>query len=217
MKLLPFLAVLVTTILAARADVVIEQKIESAMTNGSMIMKIKGDLARIDMPSPAGQVTVIMNFKTGETTMLMHSQKIAMTVDMKAAKEAAAAQQKAAGIDPTKFEKPKATGTKEKIGDWTADVYDFTVGAMSGKIWAAKDYPNAQVLKDEMKKISEARASGIDPSKMDVPGMVVKSQITTPGGPVTTTLVSAKQENVADTEFAIPAGYNEMKGAAPAK
>jgi len=220
MKILPCLALLLAASLSAHADVVIEQKMESAMMNGSMVMKIKGDQARIDMPSPAGDVTVLMNVKTGDMTTLMHAQKIAMKMNMNAMKAQTEAAQKQAGIDPSKMEKPKATGATEKIGEWTADVYEFNAGGMTGKIWAAKDYPNAQVLKDELKKISAASSSGFDPSKMDVPGMIVKSQMATPAGPMTSTLVKAKQEPVADSEFAIPAGYNEMKmptapGAAP--
>lgn len=211
MKLLPILALFAITAWNAHADVVIEQKLESAMVNGNMIMKIKGDQARIDMPSPAGQVTVLMNIKTGDMTTLMHAQKIAMKMNMNAMKAQSEAAQKAAGIDPSKVEKPKATGTTEKVGEWTADVYDFNAGGTTGKIWAAKDYPNAQILKDELKKLSAASSSGFDPNKLDVPGMVVKSQMTTPAGPVTSTLVKATQEPVADSEFSIPAGYNEMK------
>jgi hypothetical protein len=204
MKLLPTLALFVVTTWTAHADVVIEQKLESAMMNGNMVMKIKGDQARIDMPSPAGQATAIMNIKTGDMTTLMHTQKIAMKMNIKAQLEA----QKPTAAANT--EKPKAIGT-EKVGEWTADVYEFNAGGVTGKIWAAKDFPNAQALRDELKKISAASASGFDPNTLDVPGMIVKWHMTTPAGPVTFTLVKATQEPVADSEFAIPAGYNEMK------
>jgi hypothetical protein len=220
MKILPCLALFFATALALHADVVVEQKMESAMMNGSMTVKIKGEQARIDMPGPAGNVTVIMNTKSGDMTTLMHAQKVAMKMNMNTVKQQTEAAQKQAGIDPSKFEKPKATGATEKVGEFTADVYEVTVGQMTMKLWAAKDYPNAQVIKDELKKISAASAGGFDPSKMDVPGMIVKTQMSTPAGPVTSTLVSAKQEAVADSEFVIPTDYQEMKmptapGAAP--
>jgi len=220
MKILPVLALIFITAIAARADVVVEQKIESAMANGNMTIKVKGDMARVDMPSAAGQATVIMNFKTGESTTLMHDQKMAVKMDIKATKQRAEAQQKAAGIDTSKLDKPKATGATETVGEWKTDVYQFNVGTMSGKIWSAKDFPDAQALKDELKKINEASSSGFDPSKMEVPGMPVKSQLVTPAGEITMTLIKAKREPVADSEFVIPAGYSEMKmpavpGAAP--
>jgi hypothetical protein len=153
----------------------------------------------------------VMNIKTGDMTTLMHAQKIAMKMNMNAMKAQTEAAQKAAGIDPSKTEKPKATGTTEKVGEWTADVYDFNAGGITGKIWAAKDYPNAQVMKEELKRLSAASASGFDPNKLDVPGMIVKSQMNTAAGLVTSTLVKATQTPVEDSEFAIPAGYNEMK------
>ena len=207
MKILLSLALVFTAALAAHADVVIEQKLESSMINGSMVMKIKGDQARIDVPSPMGQSTILMNFKTGEMTMLMHAQKMAMKMSLEAMKE----QQKAAGVDTSKLEKPKATGATEKVGNWTADIYEFNLGGSTGKIWAVKDFPNVQLLKNELKKMSEASAAGFDPSKLDVPGMIVKYQMNTPAGIITTTLIKAGQEPVADSEFAVPAGYNEMK------
>lgn len=205
MKMLPFLAVLFTTVLAGRADVVIEQKIESAQLNGNMTMKIKGDQARIDSPSPVGQATTIMNTKTGDMTTLMHSQKMAVKMNMNAMKQQA-------GLDSSKMEAPKATGVTEKVGQWAAEIYEFNTNGVSGKVWVAKDYPNYQVYRDELKKLSAASAGGLDISKMELPGMVVKSQINIPNlGALTTTLIGAKQEAVADKEFAIPGDYTEMK------
>src|SRR4051812_48602043 len=105
MKLLSALALILAASLTAQADVVIEQKIESAMTNGSMIMKIKGDQARVDIPGPMGQMSVIMNVKTGEMTTLMHAQKMVMKSNLNDIKGQTEAAQKAAGIDPSKMEK----------------------------------------------------------------------------------------------------------------
>lgn len=205
MKLLPFLALLLTTVLAVHADVVIEQKVESAQLNGNMTMKIKGDQARIDTPSPAGQATTIMNTKTGDMTTLMHSQKMAVKMNMNAMRQQA-------GLDSSKLEKPKATGVTEKVGEWTAEIYEFSTNGVSGKAWVAKDFPNYEAFRDELKKVSAASAGGMDISKMDLPGMVVKTQVNIPGmGALTSTLISAKQAPVADTEFAIPSGYTEMK------
>ena len=212
MKTLLCITTLFVTAAFVRADVTIEQKMESAMMNGNMTMKIKGDNARMDMPSPVGgNVTVIMNMKSGDMTTLMHAQKMAMKMNMNDAKKQAEAAQKAAGIDPTKMEKPKATGTKEKVGAWDTEVYEFNLGGTSGKLWVAKDFPDAQVIKDQMNKMSNAAPGGFDPSKMDVPGMTVKTEIKTPVGNMTTTLVKVSQDPVADSEFVAPQGYNEMK------
>lgn len=221
MKKLLALAPIILVGFIARADVVIEQKMESAVMNGNMTMKIKGDNARMDMPSPVGgNVTVIMNSKSGDMTTLMHAQKMAMMMNMNASKKQMEDAQKAAGIDPTKAEKPKDTGVSEKVGEWTAEVYEFNIGGMTGKIWAAKDFPNAQAIKEQMMKMSAASATGFDPSKLDVPGMIVKTQMTTPVGAMTMTLVKASETPVDDKEFVVPTDYKEMSmptlpGAAP--
>jgi hypothetical protein len=204
MKSLPCVLLLALG-LAARADVIIEQKIESTMLTGNMVMKLKGDQARIDVPAgPAGPATIIMNTTTGDMTTLLHAQKMALKMNRNDA-------QKQAGLDASKMEKPKDTGVSEKVGQWTAEIYEFNVAGMTGKIWAAKDFPNAAALKEQLLKLSAANSGGFDPNKMDVPGIVVKTQLTTPAGPMTTTLIKAEEAPVAASEFTIPTGYNEMK------
>ena len=196
----------------SRADIVIEQKMESGFVNGNMVMKIKGDRARMDMPAgPAGNITVLMNTTSGEMSTLMHAQKMAMKMNLASAKKQAEAQAKQAGIDPNNIEKPKSTGQKEKVGEWDTEVFEGNLGGSAAKFWVAKDFPNYKTIMEQMNKLSAATGSaGFDPSKFDLGGMLVKSEMNTPAGKVTTTLVSAKEEAVADTEFAMPTGYKEM-------
>ena len=60
-KLLQICSALLFTVAIARADLTIEQKLEAPSLNGHMIMKVKGDRMRMDMPGPAGDVTIIMD------------------------------------------------------------------------------------------------------------------------------------------------------------
>ena len=207
----------------ARADIIIEQKMESAVINGNISMKVKGDNARMDMPSPmGGNVTTLMNFKSGDMVTLMHQQKIAMKMNLSDVKKQQEAGQKALGVDPAKMEKPKSTGQKEKVGDYETEIFEMKQGTLEAKLWIAKDFPNAQSIKDQMMKLSSSMGgAGFDPNKIDVPGMVVKSEVNTPMGKMTITLVKAKEEAVDEKEFIKPEGYQEMQmptlpGAAPA-
>jgi hypothetical protein len=200
---------LVALALAAHADVLVEQNLESPQANGKVVTKVKGDQARLDMPSPAGEATFLMNFKTGEVITLVHAAKMMVKGDLKAMKQQSEMAQKASGIDLSKMETPKATGTTEKVGEWTAELYEIQGGKY--KIWAAKDYPDAQAIKNELKRVGEAMSLGVDLSKLDVPGMTVKSVMTTPIGPVTVTLIKASQDPLPAADFAVPAGYNEFK------
>lgn len=214
MNTIPTLALIVLSALAAHADVVIEQDMVSDAINGRVVTKIKGDLTRIDLTSPAGQMTSIINFRTGEMTTILHAYKRIVKSDMNATKKQLEAKLKAAGA-LSNVDKPKATGVTETVGQWIADVYEFQSPGMNGKIWAVKDFPNAQTIRKEMKKINDASSSRIGPSDMDVPGIAVKSTVvTTAGSMSTTTLVKAKEEAVADSEFTLPTGYTELKAPA---
>ena len=197
----------------ARADVVIEQKMESAMINGNITMKMKGDHARMDLPAPlVGNVTTLMDFKSGDMITLVHAQKMAMKMNMSDVKKQQEAAQKALGIDPAKMEKPKPTGEKEKVGEYDAEIFEMNQGGMQSRIWVAKDFPNAQTIKDQMAKLTAGMGgAGFDPSKLDVPGMVVKSEVNTANGKIIVTLVRAKEESVADSEFTKPEGYQEIQ------
>ena len=78
--------------ITARADFVIQQKIESADQNGVLTFKIKGDKTRLDMPTERlGDVSVIQDLNTGDKIMMIHRQK--------AAKMQSAAEQTNAGAD----------------------------------------------------------------------------------------------------------------------
>ena len=199
----------------ARADIVIEQKMESLVINGNMTTRIKGDLARIDMPNPlGGNVITLMNFKSGEMVMLMlvNQQKMAMKMNMADLKKQQEAGQKRLGVDPAKFE-PKPTGESEKLGEYTTEIFETSQGGMQVKLWIVKDYPNAKAIKDQMLKLSATMGGrmGFDAGKFDVPGMAVKTEVITPLGKMTVTLVKAAEEAVDDAEFKQPEGYQEMK------
>lgn len=211
MNTLPAIALIVLSVLTAHADIVIEQDMVSEAITGKVVTKMKGDLIRMDLPSPAGQMTSIINFKTGEMTNILHAYKRIVKADLNATKKLLEAKLKADGA-LAKVDKPQATGVTETIGQWTADVYEFRSAGMNGKLWVVKDFPNAETIRKEMKKINEASSSRVAPSDMDVPGMVVKSTVvTTAGSMSTTTLVKAREEAVADSEFTLPAGYTELK------
>lgn len=212
MKLLFRIAPLFLAAAFSRADIVIEQKMESAMINGNVTMKVKGDNARMDMPSPlGGNVTTLMNFKSGDMVTLLHQQKMAMKMNLADVKKQTEAGTKGLGIDPSKIEKPKATGAKEKVGEFDAEIYEMNQGTLQAKLWIAKDFPNAQAIKDQMTKLTSSMGgAGFDPSKLDVPGMVVKSEVNTPVGKMTITLLKASEEAVDEKEFVKPEGYQEL-------
>ncbi len=218
MKLILLLAPLFLAAVFARADVIIEMKMESAMIKSNFTMKLKGDRARIDMDMPSllgGNTTTLMNVTSGEIITLLHQQKLASKVNLTDVNKQQEAVQKALGVDSSKIEKPKATGKTEKVGDFDTEIFEMNQGTLQSKLWIAESFPNAQAIKDQMMKLDKlSSAMGgaeFDPSKVDVPGMVVKSEVTTPLGKWTHTLVKAKEEPVDEQEFDKPEGYQEMQ------
>jgi hypothetical protein len=212
MKALLRPALFLLAVVFARADLIVEQKLDSPFMNGNITMKIKGDQARMDLPNPAGgNVTMLINIKSGEMTTLIHAQKVLMKMKLEDAKKQGEEQQKAAGVDVSKIEKPKATGMKEKVGDWDCEIFEMNTGGVNGRVWVAKDFPNFKAVMDQMNKFSSALSGTIDPSKFDLGGMQVKAEVTVVGAKVTTTVVKVKEEPVADSEFSLPDGYEEKK------
>lgn len=211
MKRLLSLSALLSVAALAHADLVVEQKMESAMQYGIVTFKIKGDVARIDSPSPgSGMLTTIIDTKAGTITSLNPTQKIAMQRDLAAARRSAEAAMTGAG-----FERPKTppvpTGQKEKIGDWEAEEYTIPVNGVTIHMWVAPNFPNGKFVKEELAKFSKAASGGaLDPNTFDVPGVVVKSEMDTSAGKVTTTMMSAEEKAVPEDELKIPEGYRSM-------
>ena len=212
MKFILRLAPLFLAAVFARADITIEQKMESPMMTGNITMKLKGDRARMDMPSPlGGNVTTLMDFKSGEINMFLHQQKMTVQLNLADVKKQQEAGQKLLGVDPSKNEKPKPTGKTEKVGDYDTEIFELLQGNVQAKLWIAKDFPNAQSIKEQLAKLGAATGgAGFDPTKVDVPGMPVKSEVTTPVGKMTVTLLKVKEDAVDEKEFDKPEGYKEM-------
>lgn len=196
-------------LMSSRADVTVVQTLDSAMMKGEMVMKVKGDKARTDMPAGMmGNMTVLMDVKAGESITLMHGPK--MMLRMKTGDAMAAA---AAAVDAAKIEKPKATGQKEKVGVWDTEVFEAETGMGPARMWVAKDFPNHAAVQKELKRISEATTKGktFDPSNFDMGGMVVKSEMSSPVGKIISTLVRVETKNLDAKEFEVPQGYTEQK------
>lgn len=194
----------------ASADWVIVQKTTTEGQEKETVTKIKGEQARVDVDK---QMSVIVGAEG--MMMLMHSQKIMMKMDlatMKSALEAAA--KTSAPLDKEQKSKPVATGQKEKVGEWEAEIYTWEGPLGKGRFWVVKEFPKfAEIaaVNDKLGKAMGSAMAGLAPQATDFNGMVVKSDMTMMGKSMTTLLVSAKEQDVDVKEFAAPEGYNEMK------
>ena len=73
------LLVSLAALACARADLVIEQKIEGADQAASLsTLKMKGAKLRVDVRNAAGAVSTILDLETGESLTLLHAEKLAL-------------------------------------------------------------------------------------------------------------------------------------------
>jgi hypothetical protein len=204
-----FLSLIVLLLAAthACADWVLVQKTDADGKETVVTTKIKGEQARVDM---GDKMSAILG--ADGMVMMMHAQKMMMKMDLAALKASLEKTGKSAGGQPAA--KPVATGQKEKVGEWNAEIYTWEGKLGKGRFWVAKDFPkHAEIsaISDKLGKVMGGVVSGISPQASDFDGMVVKSEMTMMGKSVVSHLVSAKEETVAPEEFAPPAGYTEMK------
>lgn len=216
-----FLPILVLPFLAAawsRADLTLSQEIEGGPQPGQVVMRVKGDRLRIDLPGgPNGPMTTILDMETGDTTTLLHKKKIAITRTGTQVKQAEEAKAKRAGVDTAKTiepPKPTATSLTERVGDYEAEVYTVLADGSKDTLWVVRNFPDFDAIKADLVRVSQASTAGINRAgTLDVttlPGMVVKRQKERGGQKMTITLKNVERNVIAGSAFETPADYKSI-------
>ena len=208
----------------SRADLTLEQDMDGGPQNGKIVMRVKGEKFRLDMPGgTAGSVSTIVDIKSGDTITLLHEKKIAIArsgAELKQAQEA-----KAGGADPSKKvdpPKPQPANRTERIGEYDADVYTLSQDDTTETLWIVNNFPHFPAIREDLLRLSQASAGGIHRAgTLDVatlPGMVVKRQKERGGKKMTITLTNVSQGAIEDSEFERPEDYKAVTPPpAPAK
>jgi hypothetical protein len=185
-----------------------------------MTVKVKGDKVRMDMPNGRlGEITSILDTKTGDTLQLVHSAKAAMKMSGEAAKKMILSAREKAGMKDVEPAAIKATGETEKIGDYDCEIYTWTNGSTTKKYWVAKNYPQAAGLKELEKQMHNGFLGGVQggPDTTTLPGPAIKTESTVAGMTTRTQITSVKEQDLSPDDFKMPEGYELMDPpAAPA-
>ena len=178
--------------------------------SGSIVVKIQGVKARAEL-SP--QISYIIDGTTGESITLMHAQKGYMKVSAAQGRVLMEQMKKSEGAGGARA-KPMATGQKENVEQWAAEIFTWSGGSLSVRYWVARDFPNAAAIQAAMDK---AQAGGLGalsknllPPTSEFPGMVVKTEMKMKQKTIVSTIVSVKEDAVDAKEFAVPADYKEL-------
>ncbi len=204
-----FLA-LVSFSCTTRADLVLEQKIEGDMQNGSVTLKFKDRKIRVDL---GNQISTITDADSAEVLTLMHAERKFTRTSPAAVR--AALEQPAA--DPTATPQPRpqpaSTGRQEKIGETPCEVFTWAYGSFTATYWVAKDHPALDLVRKALLPLESsalgALGSHLLPRVGDLSGLPLKSDIHLDKIHVVTEFVSAKEESLPPNLFEVPKNYSE--------
>ena len=197
---------------SVRADLTIVQKIEGMGQNMESTAEFKGTKTRVNA---APGTSIIMDLKSGEMTQLTESQKTYLKVPVQLAQAAIDSMKKMQGDNAPKPQLT-ATGKKDTISGYAAEEYTTTIAGSKLSLWLTKAIPDYEKTLKEMSAsfsqgpmASMMQSYGLDMANL--PGFPIRTvNEVSPGQTLTTTVVSISTKPVADSEFAIPAGYKEL-------
>ncbi len=202
----------IVSLVAARADLTIVQKVEGIHESGQMTIKIKGAKARIEATP---QLTTIVDTKTGDMINLMNDQKAVIHISAEKMKAAMETIRKFNG-ESENATKPKltATGKRETINGYETEQYVYETPSLKATYWVAPKYPNAFGILKQLEVLNSGAWKPKDLPMLnytDFPGVPIKSIVTVNGNDVTTTVTAIKEDSLSDSEFTVPKDFQDMK------
>lgn len=193
----------------APADWVMENEIENPRLKIVATIKSKGDKFRVDVTGgPRGAMTTILDTTAGEIVQLTHDRKEARKISGDTLKQRLDALKKSTAPAPDS-PPPKATGEKEKVGNWECEIYTWENDKASAKMWVATNVPKAAEVKAMMEKLKSSGLGNAQagPDTGALPGVVIKTETTSAGGKSTMNIGSIKEQDVDAAEFEVPKDY----------
>lgn len=219
MKSIPVLFVLFCSNLALRADLILEQQASDTNHTGTSVLKLHGDLMRLDQPD--NNLSVIVNLNTRDSTTLLTTNKTYLKRFGSEIRWEMKEEKKYSGgtNDLDKFPAPAAdTGKSETVNGRDTEIYTWSgAHGLTETLWVDKDFPNFDAIKAELAKLDRFNDAGphrnAQPELSRLPGMVIKNVGAANGRTATNTLVSVKLEPVDAALFELPADYKPWKPA----
>lgn len=213
MKLLRLLVLAGLALMAtARADLTIVQKVEGAEGLHEIKMKVKGDHARVEV-NP--QMTTIIDAKSGEVTNIMNENKMFVRISGDNARAIASAAKSLVKQENVQSATPTASGKKQTINGYETTEYVSDSPSFHASYWVATSYPDYQKILDQMAVLQKGALASIMkdlPSYHGLPGLPLRTEVKISGNAtVTSTIESVSQTPLPDSDFAVPAGYAEVK------
>jgi hypothetical protein len=204
----------------AKGDYLVKEELQNSGQVQQVTLKIKDTKVREDVE---GQSSAIIDTNTGETTLLLHSQKAFLKINPEQLKQQAEALK---DVLETKSENPgnvelKPTGKRETINGFDTEEYSTNFNGVEMSIFVAKQFPNYQKVLEALYRVQSGpamevlRSMSIPPEKY--PGLPIRTTQSIMGQKIVVNLASAQEIDVPDTDFTIPSDYKELNPRPPGK
>lgn len=194
--------------LYARADLILTQRVDGGGQSGEQTIRIKDGKSRADL---AATLSLLTDAATGDAYTLKHADRTFMKVPAAQSQAMLGEMKKKRGDAPAP--ELKATGKKEKVGEYECEIFTTDLGGLTVTYWIARGFPNYEAIQKQLSAVQSGALAlssrGLMPDPTTFPGMTMKTMIELSGKKVTTTTLSVKETPVAANVFDIPAGYKE--------
>ena len=195
----------------ARADLTIVQKVEGGGPVSDVTVEIKGTKSRIQ----AGGTATIVDAQSGEAVTILTAERKIVRLSADKAKAAADMIAKFSGTKAAP-EKPKlvATGRKENVNGMATEVFTANTQLGMATYYVAANYPDGAAILEQMQQMQPgafASAANFMPDYREFHGIPVRTEIDIMGQHIVTNLTAIKRDPIAESEFAVPQGYEEVK------
>ena len=204
----------------AKSDYLIKQQVETMGHVQQVVLKIKDAKARLD----TDQTSTIIDSNSGETTMLIHAQKVFLKIapeQLKAQSEAVKSLMGTKGdATPSPIEL-KPTGRKQPINGYDTEEYVTNVNGADMSIFISKDFPDYRKVVEAVNIVQKGpgmdifRTMAISPA--EYPGMPIRTEAKFLGQRVAVTLESVQQPDLSEADFLVPPDYKELNPRQPEK
>ena len=211
----PGLCLIITAFLlvTARGDLSLVQKIEGSGSVSRIIIKLKGDKARVEVTP---QVTTLIDRNSGDIITLMNAQKKFVRISADKSKAIAEMAIKYSGDPAAAAEKStlRPTGRKETIYGYEAEEYVRESPALKECYWIALQYPDSAAIVKQLQSVIPAAWNEVAKGMLDYrnfPGLPLRTIIKTDGKEIISTITSIKQDALSEAEFSVPKDFQELK------
>jgi hypothetical protein len=208
-----FSALMLGWVTIAQGDFVLKQTIENFGQRQEVTIKLKGSKCRIDTSS---DTSALIDPQTG-TVILLHQSKMFMPISSEQLSAQAEAIKKmlAASVNSNESTDFQANGKTDNISGFATEEYTGKIDGLPITLEVTKNFPKYRELLTQLYAVQDApglspfHALSVPPDKY--PGLPVRTTVDLLGQKIVTTLDTVEETTLADADFVIPPGYQELR------